>query len=202
MEYLLAELAVQSSIEEKARDRAEQMVQYLLTSLAAIIGAVLLLTDIERQVNMVIFLALVLIYIAAVSTYYRFCRLLTIVTRARYSRFHLRKRLGELGIASARIILRMEGRVTGFTPRMRRGLKIMAVVTGLIGAATLAMGLVWLNDKLQGALAENWSPAWPWLVVISIVVAVITTAVLIWVMHHHEEITEDILMGGEGLYED
>ena len=39
--YLLKELEIQFEIESKARDRVEQMVQYLMTTLAAIIGGTL-----------------------------------------------------------------------------------------------------------------------------------------------------------------
>ena len=53
--YLLKELEIQFEIESKVRDRVEQMVQYLLTTLAAIIGGTLILVQSYSLLSLLFF---------------------------------------------------------------------------------------------------------------------------------------------------
>jgi len=80
VEYLLKELEIQAVIESKARDRVEQMVNYFLTTIAAIICAVLIVTELKSNALSVVFLAALLVFVFSISVFYRFLRLRRIIT--------------------------------------------------------------------------------------------------------------------------
>lgn len=149
VEYLLKELEIQVAIESKARDRVEQMVNYFLTTIAAIIGAVLLVTELKSNPLLVIFLAAFLIFIFAVSLFYRFCRLRRIITHTKLNRRLIRNQLIKSGLNQASFLINIEGEPTGFSNRMVRNLKGLVVLCSLLGAVVVVFGILLLSTIFE-----------------------------------------------------
>jgi hypothetical protein len=142
VEYLLKELDFQVAIETRARDRMENMVQYLLATIAAIIGAVLLVN--KLQVNNVLLLSIAssLVFLFFCSAYYRSCRLRYITTYARVTRNNIRRSLVKLGINEADHLIEWEGDPSGFCDRMLKKLTALGILCTLLGGITAGLFLL------------------------------------------------------------
>lgn len=136
------------------------MVQYLLTTIGAVIGAVFLVTGLTENGMLVVFLALLLVFTFAVTTFYRFCRLRNIISHTRASRYLIRYALQELGIAQVKWMMLKDGARTGFSARVNRWLTGLAGGCSLLGAA-LSISLV-ANLQAAGWLADEIHLVW-WL---------------------------------------
>jgi hypothetical protein len=142
VQYYLKELEFQFEIETKARDRVENMVQYLLTSFAAIIGAVLLVNEMQGNLLLLLFIATLLVFTVSISAFYRMCRLRYIITYARVTRNHLRGMMEDLGVRKAGQLIRFEGNPSGFSERMTINLKVVLALCSLLGGAAGVFGLL------------------------------------------------------------
>ena len=149
IEYLLKELEFQVEIESKARDRVEQMVNYFLTTIAAIIGAVLLVTELKSNALLVVFLAVLLLLIFGISVFYRFCRLRRIITHTKLNRYRIRLEIEKLGIKQAEVMQDIEGDPTGFSYRMSRNIVMLALICGCLGAAVFVLGIALAPTTLE-----------------------------------------------------
>lgn len=141
IQYLLQELEFQHVIETKARDRVEGMVQYLLTTIVAIIGGVLLVNELKVNIDLLIFIALLLLFSVMTSAFYRTCRLRFIVTYARVIRINIRKMICNIGIQQANRIIEMEGKPSGFGKRVYIGLKFFWLACSFVGGFAGYFGL-------------------------------------------------------------
>lgn len=150
VQYLLKELEIQFSIEAKARDRAEQMLQYLLTSIAAIIGAVLFLLPSMGSPIPIVFLAMLLIFVFGVSSFYRTCRLRNIITQTRLTRYLIRDALYQGKVKQARLLMNTDKDLTGFSEAIVRNLSVIALVCSLFGALVFALTGILLIQELIG----------------------------------------------------
>ena len=158
VDYLIKELEMQFAIEKAARDRTETMVQYLLTTIGAVIGAVFLVTGLTENGLLVIFLALLLVFVFAVTTFYRFCRLRNIISHTRASRYLIRYALQELGVTQVKWMMLKDGARTGFSKRVNRWLIGLALGCGLLAAA-LAVGVL-VNLRAAGVISNPIHLAW------------------------------------------
>jgi len=149
VEYLLKELEIQVVIESKARDRVEQMVNYFLTTIAAIIGAVLIVTELKSDALSVVFLAALLLFVFSIFVFYRFLRLRRIITHTKLNRYLIRKQLIESGLDHALFLIEIEGEPTGFSYRMVRNLKGLVFLCGLLGALVVTLGLAMASSYLD-----------------------------------------------------
>lgn len=146
IEYLLKELEFQVAFEGRARDRAEQMVSYLLTTIAAILGAVFLIVQGGENYIIVAFVAATLIWMFSAFCYYRVCRLRNAITHARLNRRVIRSALEQTGLKLAAGIVRIEGPPSGFSWRVVINLNIVGAVSSL--AAGVSVGLCWALFRL------------------------------------------------------
>lgn len=69
VEYFQKEFGFHVAIETKARDRTENMVQYLLTTIAAIIGGVLLVNEMKANNILLLFVASSLVFTVSTSVF-------------------------------------------------------------------------------------------------------------------------------------
>lgn len=119
IEYLLKELEFQVAFEANARDRAEQMVSYRMTTIAAILGAVLLIVQNAANYLLVAFIAALLIWMFSAFSFYRVCRLRNAITHARLNRRLIRSALEKAGLtlaASIAAYLNSERMIRRFMP--------------------------------------------------------------------------------------
>ena len=149
LQYLLKELELQVAIEGKARDRVEQMMQYLLAAVAAIIGAAFLIVDDQTSAVLVSFIAALLVLAFGVSAFYRACRLRNAITHARVNRSRIRQALAESGVQSARTLIDLqevpfESPLNAFYPRIVRNLSALAVFCAAAGGLAFGFGLTLL----------------------------------------------------------
>lgn len=142
--YFLKELEFQVAIETKARDRMENMVQYLLTTIAAIIGAVLFVNEMQENSILLLFIACFLVFAVSTSAYYRSCRLRYIMTYARVTRNNIRCELKKLGVVDAYRLIDWEGNPSGFCELTVIKLILLMAVCSLLGGITAAFGLMLL----------------------------------------------------------
>ena len=142
VEYLLKELEFQVEIETKARDRMENMVQYLLTTIAAVIGATLLINEMQVNSVLLLFIASLLVFVFATSAFYRSCRLRYITTYARVTRNNIRCLLVKSGVSEADQLIELEGNPSGFCKRMLQKLVLLLVLCSLLGGATGVFALL------------------------------------------------------------
>jgi hypothetical protein len=149
VDYLLKELEIQTNIEERARDRTEHMMNYLLTTIAAIIGAVLLVSEIKTNGWLVVFIGALLLYIFSITAFYRLCRLRWIISQTKLSCHLIRNRLKVLGAEVPPLLIRTEGETTGFYPRMFRNLVFLIIVCGFFGVLTFILGYALLKDTFR-----------------------------------------------------
>jgi len=181
VEYLLKELEFQFAIETKARDRMENMVQYLLTSIAAVIGAALLVNQSQTNSILLLFIATSLAFIFSFSAFYRSCRLRYILTYARVTRNNIRCLLKKLGIPEADLLIKWEGNPSGFCFGMLKKLILLIIVCCVMGwiaggfAIMLILGIKEWPDYLT-------STQQIWLIVGPIVVMVIIGSFLVSVL--------------------
>jgi hypothetical protein len=146
MEYLFRELDYQITIEAKARDRTENMMQYLVTSIAAILGAVLLFTGIKFTSVMLWLIISLLVLVVSISFFFRSCRLRYLTTYARVNRNKIRLELENLGISQASLLIGWEGNPSGFGKRMLDKLIMLVAFCSLLGSLTGLFSLLfWLG---------------------------------------------------------
>lgn len=158
LEYLLKELEFQVAFEGHARDRAEQMVSYLLTTIAAILGAVLLIVQNEAYYLLVAFIAAFLIWMFSAFAFYRVCRLRNAITHARLNRRLIRRSLEQIGLKQAASIVAIEGPPSGFSLRLVINVNIIGAISSLAGGLCLALGwALFLIDLVQwpGAVLDH-----------------------------------------------
>lgn len=142
VEYLFRELDYQIAIEAKARDRTENMMQYLVTSIAAILGAVLLFTGIKFNSVMLWFIVSLLVLIVSISFFFRSCRLRYLTTYARVNRNKIRLELERLGISEASLLIDWEGNPSGFGKRMKDKLIMLVAFCSALGGLTGFLALL------------------------------------------------------------
>ncbi len=140
--YFLKELEFQVAIETKARDRMENMVQYLLTTIAAIIGAVLLVNEMQENSILLLFIACLLVFAVSTSAYYRSCRLRYIMTYARVTRNNIRCELKKLGVNDAHRLIDWEGNPSGFCKLTVIKLTLLMLVCSILGGTAAGFGLM------------------------------------------------------------
>ena len=184
LQYLLKELQIDFDIEAKARDRAEQMVQYLLTSIAAIIGAVIFLLPSMGSPISLIFLAVLLIYIFGIISFYRTCRLRNIITHTRLTRYLIRDTLYQGDIKTARLLAETEESLTGFSQRFVRNLLGIVVVCSSIGAVLLVIAGL-LSSKEEILISEQANLSYGLLAVIGFL---LTFMLLFLILRNHRNI--------------
>jgi hypothetical protein len=148
-EYLLGELGIQTGIEERARDRAENMMNYLLTTIAAIIGAVLLVTEIKSNGSLVIFVGALLLFLFSVAAFYRLCRLCLIISKTKLSCYQIRKRMQDSGAMVPPLLITTVGEMTGFYPQMVRNLVVLMCVCSFLAGLTFILGYALLKDTFH-----------------------------------------------------
>jgi hypothetical protein len=136
VEYLLQELEFQVAIETRARDRMENMVQYLLTTVAAVIGAALLVNEMQVSSILILFIASLLMFVFSTTAFYRSCRLRYITTYARVTRNNIRCALRKLGIPEADQLIEWEGNPSGFCKLMLNKLIWLMFLCILLGGVT------------------------------------------------------------------
>ena len=136
VEYLLRELEFQVALETRARDRMENMVQYLLTTIAAVIGAALLVNEMQVNSVLLFFIAFLLMFVFSTSAFYRACRLRYITTYARVTRNKIRNSLRNLKIPEANGLIEWEGNPSGFCERMLSKLNWIMFLCCFLGRAT------------------------------------------------------------------
>lgn len=142
VEYFLKEFDFHVAIETKARDRTENMVQYLLTTIAAIIGAVLLVNEMKANNILLLFVASFLVFTVSTSVFYRACRLRYIITYARVIRNNIRCILKGFGIRETDRLVEWEGNQSGFSNRMQINLTLFMSICSLLGGVTGVLGLM------------------------------------------------------------
>ena len=142
--YFLKELEFQVAIETKARDRMENMVQYLLTTIAAIIGAVLFVNEMQENSILLLFIACLLVFAVSTSAYYRSCRLRYIMTYARVTRNNIRCELKKLGVIDAYRLIDWEGNPSGFCKLTVIKLTLLMAVCSILGGTAAVFGLMLL----------------------------------------------------------
>jgi hypothetical protein len=144
--YLLKELEIQFEIESKARDRAEQMVQYLLTTLAATFGATLLLIQ-AYSLLLILYFAVLLIYLFSVTSFYRTCRLRTIITQTRVARHLIRAELEAGNGKQAHLLAGIDQEPSGFSNRMINSLRFFAIACSALGSIVFLLGSRYLIEE-------------------------------------------------------
>jgi hypothetical protein len=142
VEYLLKELEFQFAIETRARDRMENMVQYLLTTIAAVIGAALLVNELQVNSILLLFIASLLMFLFSASAFYRSLRLRHITTYARVTRNNIRCMLERLGVVEANRLIELEGHPSGFGERMLGKLNLLLIFCCLLGGVTGFLALL------------------------------------------------------------
>jgi hypothetical protein len=192
VEYLLKELEIQVAIESKARDRVEQMVNYSLATIAAIIGAVLIVTELKSNALLVVFIAVLLVFVFSISVFYRFCRLRRIITHTKLNRRLIRKQLIEMGLDQASFLLEIEGEPTGFSDRMVRNLYGLVFLCSLLGALVVTLGLAMAASVLDKT-ADVSSNQLHFFIIAAIVGFGITVFPLIVILDNYREYAEDLI---------
>ena len=177
VQYFLTELEFQVAIETKARDRMENMVQYLLTTIAAIIGAVLLVNELQVNSILVLFIASFLVFVVSTTAFYRSCRLRYITTYARVTRNNIRRLIMDLGVPDTDQIIKWEGNPSGFCNRMLIRLILFMIMCGFLGGATGALGLMLWFQK-NDAPVNLTNSQHVSLIVVPIVLAILIGCVL------------------------
>jgi len=142
VDYLLKELEFQVAIETKARDRMENMVQYLLTTIAAVIGAALLVNEMQINGALLLFTASLLISVFLITAFYRSCRLRYITTYARVTRNTIRSALEKANIHEASQLIGLEGNPSGFGKRMLQKMIILLASSSVSGGLTCVFALL------------------------------------------------------------
>lgn len=189
--YLLKELEIQFEIESKARDRAEQMVQYLLTTLAAVLGATLILVQ-TYSVLLMMFFGVLLIYLFSATSFYRTCRLRNIITQTRLARYLIRNELQEGEVKQAHLLVGIDEELTGFSRRMIHNLHWFVVICGILGGFVFYLGGKTLIQEF--ALFTQISALRTILLVLLVVVGLSGTSFgLSLVLRHFEKISEKLL---------
>ena len=181
VEYLLKELEFQVAIETKARDRMESMVQYLLTTIAAVIGTTLLVNEMQVNSILLLFLASLLVFGFSTSAFYRSCRLRYITTYARVTRNNIRNALKHLGVRDTGLLIKLEGNPSGFCNRMLQKLIILLIICSLLGgvAGSLALLLVFGYEDLSFQITSSQMAM---LIVVPLVLTVVIAIVLATVL--------------------
>jgi hypothetical protein len=144
VDYLFRELEFQVAIETHARDRMETMMQYLLTTIAGVIGAVLVVSRLQVDSKLVLLIAALLIFGFSTSAFYRSCRLRYITTYARVTRNKIRCALVSLGVAEADDLIQWEGNPSGFDKRMLAKLVPLGILCSLLGGVCGVISLLLL----------------------------------------------------------
>jgi hypothetical protein len=200
VEYLLKELEIQVGIESKARDRVEQMVNYFLTTIAAIIGAVLIVTELKSDALSVVFLAALLLFVFSIFVFYRFLRLRRIITHTKLNRYLIRKQLIQSGLDQALFLIEIEGEPTGFSDRMVRNLKGLVFLCGLLGALVMTLGIAMASSYLDKitAVSANQSIIFMIAAIVGFGITIIPLSVI---LSNYREYAEELmgkkLSGGE-----
>jgi uncharacterized membrane protein YphA (DoxX/SURF4 family) len=200
VEYLLKELEIQVGIESKARDRVEQMVNYFLTTIAAIIGAVLIVTELKSDALSVVFLAALLVFVFSIFVFYRFLRLRRIITHTKLNRYLIRKQLIESGLDQALFLIEIEGEPTGFSDRMVRNLKGLVFICGLSGALVMTLGIAMASSYLDkiSAVSGNQSLNFIFAAIVGFGITIIPLSVILKNYREYaEELMRKKLNGGE-----
>ena len=189
--YLLKELEIQFEIESKARDRVEQMVQYLMTTLAAIIGGTLILVQAYDLISLLFFASL-LIYIFSVTSFYRTCRLRTIITQTRQARYLIRSELHAGNVNQAFLLSGIDQEQIGFSDRMINSLHVFAFACGALGGLVFFLGVKYLIEEFN--LLPQFSDTRYILCVFAALVGCIGTSyVLIRVVRNFQQISDKLI---------
>jgi hypothetical protein len=181
--YLLRELEFQIDLETKARDRTENMVQYLLTTVAAVIGAALLVINDRLNIFVVLFLASLLISLFAASTFYRFCRLLYVISYAKINRYQIRQRLIDLGLTEASLAIKFEGKPSAYSIRMVLGMCALGFICSTLNALT---GLFFLMVSGLVVVEPGGLSFAPFTKFALIMVFTITLLFLMWILINYK----------------
>jgi hypothetical protein len=189
--YLLKELEIQFEIESKARDRAEQMVQYLLTTMAAIIAGTLILVQ-AYSLQVLFFFASLLIFISSVTSFYRTCRLRNIITQTRLARHLIRIKLEAGDVKYAFLLVGIDQEQTGFSNRMRNSLRLFALTCGALGGLVFFLGGIYLIEECN-LFPYIYEVRLFTLVPLSLVIAIGIGYVLIRVIKNFQQISEKLI---------
>lgn len=132
------------------------MVQYLITSLAAIIGATIILIQSFSLMPM-IFAAIFLFFIFCVTSYHRACRLRNIITQTRLARHLIRSVLDNGNVKHALLLVEIDRDLTGFSLRIKKNMIWLALFCGLVGASLFAIGGIILSQEtnLESLVSVN-----------------------------------------------
>jgi hypothetical protein len=116
------------------------MVSYLMTTIAAILGAVLLIVQNAANYLLVAFIAALLIWMFSAFSFYRVCRLRNAITHARLNRRLIRSALEKAGLTLAASIAAIEGPPSGFSRRMVINLNVIGAISSLAGGLSIGLG--------------------------------------------------------------
>jgi hypothetical protein len=123
LEYLLQELQLHVSDENRGRDRAEQMAQFYLTAITAIGGAVVLILSTSPSFVLGILTVLIGVLFALIFTIFillRFCSYREAITLIVLRTWTVRLTIASYGIRPAKQFLPDEGEklISGFSGRI------------------------------------------------------------------------------------
>jgi uncharacterized membrane protein HdeD (DUF308 family) len=192
VEYLLRELEFQVAIETRARDRMENMVQYILTTIAAVIGAALLVNEMQVNSVLLLFIASLLMFLFSTSFYYRACRLRYITTYARVTRNKIRCALRDLEIPEADQLIEWEGNPSGFGTRMMSKLNWLLALCCLLGGATSIFAIL-LVFHVTGLPIDLSSAELTILIFFSLIATVIIAYVLRVVLNSQKSKSDELI---------
>jgi hypothetical protein len=195
-------LDFQVAFKSNARGRAEQMVSYLLTTIAAILDAVLLIVQGGENYLLISLTAALLIWMFSAFSFYRVCRLRNAITHARLNRRYIRSALEQAGLTPAASIIAIEGQPSGFSWRIVLNLNVIGAISSL--AAGLSVALFWALFQPDLALFPSLTGDRPYLnyVLLALVGFLGTMIVLVRVYRSYyfnsERMIAKILPGTEG----
>jgi hypothetical protein len=147
MEYLLKELELHVQAENASRDNAEQVIQSFLTTITAITGAVLLVTQYvsEFTVSIIsVFLGSIAIFGFSVFTFFRMVSSRQGLSILRYRLFLIRKLLQVKGKFQSVDVIFSQSKYLeiGFSPRVINFFLLFSIFCGAIFSTALTTGIV------------------------------------------------------------
>jgi len=168
------------------------MVQYLLTTIAAVIGAALLVNEMQVNSVLLFFITSLLLFLFSSSAFYRACRLRYITTYSRVIRNNIRCALKELGIGEADQLIEWEGNPSGFSIRMEINLTWIMILCCILGGVTGIFALM-LIYHLNGWPIYLTGSQLVFLIVIPLVLMVIIGILLRIVLKSQKSKSEQLI---------
>lgn len=154
VEYLFKELELNTDAEKVIVDSADQMVQFFLTALTAILGAVLLVLQIKGDFlvrTLMVLLGSTAILAFGIFVFTRACVFRERLTLVRLKLFLIRRMLLDYGIRSVRLVLPVDTESPiGFSSHLVNFLTVFSAFCGLSASIAMVAGiatLLYLNGR-------------------------------------------------------